>query len=282
MIGRLVSSPTQRRQFNLRLRYAAIVIVLVVYLLPVYWIATMSLKLPVETFAYPPVFLFTPTWENFEAAFTKANFFRLCFNSGVAAIGNTFLAVAIGSLAAWGISRHRIGGRWLLLGILSLRMIPVITIVIPLFLLFVQLRLVDNLLTLPIAYLVFNLPFVIWMMKAFIDDIPYEIEESAILDGCSTPNLLVHVVLPLALPGLVATSIFCFIFAWNELVIATVLTRVASRTAVVGLTTFIAQESEINWGALSAASTIVMTPPLVLAVLLRKYLIRGLTAGALK
>ena len=265
-----------------KVRYAAVILLLLVYLFPIYWIVTMAFKLPKDTFAYPPVFVFQPTLENFAMAFGKSNFLRLTLNSTIAALGNTFLSIAIGSLAAWGISRHRIGGRWLLLGVLSVRMIPAMTIIIPLFLLFVQFRLVDSYLTLPLAYLAMNLPFVIWTMKAFIDDIPYDIEESAIIDGCSTLGLLCKIVLPLALPGLVATSIFCFIFAWNELILATVLTRLTARTAVVGLTTFISQEAEINWGALSAAALVVMTPPLALAVALRNYLLRGLTAGALK
>jgi len=111
-------------------------------------------------------------------------------------------------------------------------------------LLFVQLRLVDTYVTLALAYLVFNLPFVIWVMKAFIDEIPVEIEESAILDGCSTISLIRRIVLPLALPGLIATGIFCFIFAWNELVLAIVLTRVTARTAMVGLTAFITEQQK--------------------------------------
>jgi multiple sugar transport system permease protein len=264
-----------------RFRYAGAAALLLVYLFPIYWVFATSLKLSVDAFAYPPKFIFSPTLENYSAALLESGFFRLIVNSTIAAVGNTILSIALGSLAAWGISRHRIGGRSLLLGLLSTRLIPVITIVIPLFLVFVYVRLVDTPLVLPLAYLVINLPFVIWMMKGFIDDIPYEIEESVVLEGASTVALLTRIVLPLAMPGLIATGIFCFIFAWNELVLAVVLTRVTAKTAMVGLATLVSQEA-IGWGIISAASMIIMAPPLILAIGLRGYLLRGLTAGALR
>jgi multiple sugar transport system permease protein len=264
-----------------RFRVAAAGAIFVVYLFPILWVFATSLKLPVDAFAYPPKFLFLPTLENYSTALLKSDFLRLTVNSAIAAVGNTILSLALGSLAAWGISRHQIGGRWLLPALLGTRLIPVITIVIPLFLVFARVRLVDTHLVLPLAYLVINLPFVIWMMKGFIDDIPHEIEESVLLDGASTAALLTRIVLPLAMPGLIATSIFCFIFAWNELVLAVVLTRITAKTAMVGLATFVSQEA-IGWGILSAASMIVMAPPLLLAIGLRGYLLRGLTAGALR
>jgi multiple sugar transport system permease protein len=264
-----------------RLRVAGAGAIFLVYLFPLFWVFATSLKLPVDAFAYPPKFIFIPTLENYSTALLQSDFLRLTVNSAIAAVGNTILSIVLGSLAAWGISRHRIGGRWLLPALLGTRLIPVITIVIPLFLVFARVRLVDTYLVLPLAYLVINLPFVIWMMKGFIDDIPHEIEESVLLDGASTATLLTRIVLPLAMPGLVATSIFCFIFAWNELVLAVVLTRITAKTAMVGLATFVSQEA-IGWGIISAASMIVMAPPMLLAIGLRGYLLRGLTAGALR
>jgi multiple sugar transport system permease protein len=281
MLRRRVAASRARSAAARQLRVAVAAAIFLVYLFPILWVFATSLKLPVDAFAYPPKFIFSPTLENYSAALLQSDFLRLTVNSAIAAVGNTILSLALGSLAAWGISRHRIGGRWLLLALLSTRLIPVITIVIPLFLVFVRVRLVDTHLVLPFAYLVINLPFVIWMMKGFIDDIPLEIEESVLLDGASTVALLTRIVLPLAMPGLVATSIFCFIFAWNELVLAVVLTRVTAKTAMVGLATFVSQEA-IGWGIISAASMIVMTPPMLLAISLRGYLLRGLTAGALR
>ncbi|MGH2352263.1 MAG: carbohydrate ABC transporter permease [Chloroflexota bacterium] len=282
MLTRRLASPRQRRTILRRVRYAAILLILAVYLFPIFWVFSTSLKSLVDAFSIPPKLLFVPTLMNYVDVLPQADFLRLTLNSLLAAAGNTVLALAIGSLAAWGISRHRIGGQWLLLGVLGMRLIPVITIVIPIFLVFVELRLIDTYLTLPLAYLLINLPFVIWIMKAFIDDIPQEIEESAILDGASTFSLLTRIVLPLALPGLIATSIFCFIFAWNELILAVVLTRVTAQTAMVGLTTLVSQDQAIGWGVISAASMIIMAPPILLAVSLRGYLLRGLTAGAMK
>jgi multiple sugar transport system permease protein len=280
-MGRRAGASRARSEAARRLRVAAAGAIFLVSLFPIVWVFTTSLKHPVDAFAYPPKVVFSPTLDNYWAALLQSDFLRLTLNSAIAAVGNTLLSIALGSLAAWGISRHRIGGRGLLLGLLSTRLIPVITIVIPLFLVFARLRLVDTHLVLPLAYLVINLPFVVWMMKGFIDDIPVEIEESVLLDGASTAALLTRIVLPLAMPGLVATSIFCFIFAWNELVLAVVLTRITAKTAMVGLATFVSQEA-IGWGVISAASMIVMAPPMLLAIGLRGYLLRGLTAGALR
>ncbi len=274
-------APASRRRLALSIRYTILAALLVADLFPVYWVLSMSLKPARQVFSYPPVFLYHPTLENYQTVLFGTDFSRLTFNSAIAALGSTALALGIGSPAAWGISRHQIGGRTFLMALLSIKLIPVITIVIPVFLLFVKVRLVDTYVTLPLAYLVINLPFAIWMMKAFIDDIPSEIEESVILDGGTTLTLLSRIVVPLAMPGLIATSIFCFIFAWNEFVLAVVLTRVTARTAMVGLATFVSEEA-IHWGAMSAAGIVVMLPPILLALALQKYLVRGLTAGALK
>jgi multiple sugar transport system permease protein len=280
-LRRGVAASRAKSEAARRFRVGVAGALLIVYLFPIFWVFATSLKLPVDAFAYPPKFIFVPTLENYSTALVQSDFLRLTVNSATAAVGNTILSIGLGSLAAWGISRHRIGGRWLLPALLGTRLIPVITIVIPLFLVFARVRLVDTHLALPLAYLVINLPFVIWMMKGFIDEIPHEIEESVLLDGASTAALLTRIVLPLSMPGLVATSIFCFIFAWNELVLAVVLTRITAKTAMVGLATFVSQEA-IGWGIISAASMIVMAPPLLLAIGLRRYLLRGLTAGALR
>jgi ABC-type glycerol-3-phosphate transport system permease component len=265
------------------IRYTAMALIVALFMFPVYWVLTTSLKTPLEAFAKPPALIFRPTFENYQELFSGTDFARLTLNSIIAAVGNTVISIILGTTAAWGMSRYRIGGNWLFIGVLSIRFLPVTSIVIPLFLLFVQFRLIDTFATLPLAYLVFSLPFVIWMMRAYIDGIPYEIEESAMVDGASRLAVIWRIVIPLAAPGLVPTIIFCFIFAWNELVFATVLTRVTARTAVVGLTAFAStSEDAIRWGLISAAAMVVMSPPMILAFLLRRHLAGGLTIGAIK
>jgi multiple sugar transport system permease protein len=256
--------------------------VLLVFLFPIVWTVMTSLKTRVDSFSIPPVWLFSPTFENFHAVFYESDFPRLLGNSVWTATANTILSMLIGTAAAYGIARYRVGSGNFLFWVLSIRMLPPIVAAVPLFILAAGLRLVDTLAILPILYLMLNLPLVVWLMRSFILEIPVEIEESARIDGCSTFRVLWHVVLPLAAPGLVSTAVFCFIFAWNELLLGTIFTRMMARTAPVALAAFVGAESEINWGVMTAAGTLAMIPPVVFALIFQRYIVRGLTFGAVK
>lgn len=273
----------ERSAFRARRGRAPLVAVVgLVYLFPLYWLTATAFKKPIDVFATPPRLLFRPTLDNFVLALQKNDFLRLILNSLIASAGGTILALVLGFFAAWGVARHKIGGSALLLGVLTARTIPVIALVIPLFLVFIQFNLVDTYLTLPLAFLVENLPFVIWMMKGFIDEIPYEIEESAMLDGASTLTVLLRITLPLSTLGLVATGTFVFMFSWNELVLSIVLTRIHTKTAMVGLSSLAGIQQAIPWGEISAAALLVVVPLFLLAFFTRRFLVRGMTAGALK
>jgi multiple sugar transport system permease protein len=264
------------------LRYVLIAAALAFFIFPIFWLITTSFKNDVDVFAMPPKLLvFTPTLKNFIHVFNETDIPQLAANSLIASLSNVVLSLIIGTMAAYGISRFKAGGKNLLFWFLSLRMLPPIVVSIPLFLVAAKLRLIDTQLILPLMYLLLNVPFVIWMMKSFIDEIPLDIEESALIDGCSYFGTLWRIVLPMITPGLVATGVLCFIFAWNEFLIAMIFTRVNATTLPVGLSGFITTE-QVFWGYLTASATVAALPPLVLAWIFQRYMVRGLTLGAVK
>jgi multiple sugar transport system permease protein len=263
-------------------RLVFVYLMLALFALPIVWTLLTAVKTRVDAFASPPVWLFQPTLRNFRNVLFETDFPRLLWNSARTASANTLLAMVIGTTAAYGIARYQVGGRNFMLWVLSIRMLPPIVAAIPLFSIFAGLRLVDTFVVLPILYLTFNLPLVVWMMRSFILELPVELEESARLDGATTFEVIRRIVLPLVAPGLVATAVLCFIFAWNELLLGTIFTRLHARTATVALASFITAESEIDWGTLCAAGIIAMTPPIVLALIFQRYMVRGLTMGAVK
>ena len=160
-------------------------------------------------------------------------------------------------------------------------MMPPIVVAIPLFILASKLKLVDTKAILPIMYLLINVPFVVWMMKSFIDEIPISMEESALLDGCSFFQVLWKIVIPMIRSGLIATTVLCYIFAWNEFLLGMIFTRVKSVTLPVGISSFITVE-QIFWGPLLASAVFAALPPMILALVFQKYMVRGLTFGAVK
>jgi len=265
-------------------RYGLAALALLVALAPIYWLVTISLKKEIDQFAYPPSWWsFTPTFEHYGDAFRVRSFGRFLLNSSLVAAGSTLLA--LGTPAAYALARFRWPGAWgskIGFWILSTRMLPPIVTIVPLFLMMREARLLNSLTGLGLVYTAFNLPFVIWMMRGFFEEIPPELEEAAMLDGESRAGALFHVVLPLAQPGLAATAIFCSIVAWNEFLFALILTQTeAATTLPVGIASRVTQY-EIQWGAMSAAGVVAMVPVLVFAAVVQKYLVRGLSLGAVK
>ena len=268
-------------KLELFVRYLLLILLLLFFLFPIYWLIATSLKTQVDIFAMPPKWLFVPTFENYIHVLTSTPYPEQAKNSLIAATLNVTASMIIGTLAAYSISRFKVGTKNLLYWFLGIRMIPPIVASIPLFLIAASLRLIDTYIILPILYLTLNLPFVIWMMKSFLDEIPVDIEESALIDGCSHLGAMVRVVIPLATPGLVATAVFCFIMAWNEFLFAMLFTRAQSVTLPVGLSGFIT-EQQIFWGYITAAAAVSAIPPIIFALIFQRYLVRGLTFGAVK
>lgn len=279
-----MKSPESKRNwmiFTNGIVYIVIALFLFFFLFPIFWVIITSLKSRVQTFAIPPVWIFKPIWQSYRAIFTEMQFSHYLLNSAVIAILNTVLVVFTGSLAAYSIARFKTGGNNLSFWILSIRMIPPIVVTVPLFIALNKLRMIDTHLALILLYTTLNLPLAVWIMRAFFMEIPGELEESAMIDGCSRMQALWRIVLPLARPGLAATAIFCFIFSWNEFLFALIFTRIVAKTAPLAMTTLMT-EREIYWGNICAGATLVIVPVIVFSLIVQKHIVRGLTFGAIK
>ena len=267
-------------------RYGLVAFAVLSALAPVYWMITISLKSEVDQFAVPPKwFIFNPTLEHYRDAFFERSFGQYLLTSAIVAALSTALALILGTLAAYGLARFRLPLKLntrLSLWILSTRMFPPIVTAVPLFLMMSDLRLLDTLTALIIVYTAFNLPFVVWMMRGFFNEVPRELEEAARVDGDTRLGALRRVVLPLVAPGLAATAIFCLIISWNEFLFALTLTQTdAAMTLPVGIAGRVTQY-EIKWGVMSAAGVVAMVPILVFALSVQRHLVRGLSLWAVK
>jgi multiple sugar transport system permease protein len=266
--------------------YLLLTIALLAALVPVYWMLTISLKTEVDQFASPPSWLwFSPTLEHYYDAFVNRSFGQYLLTSALVAVASTACALIIGTLAAYSLARFRLPynlDHKLSLWILSTRMFPAIVTAVPLFLMMRDVRLLNTRLALVIVYTAFNLPFVVWMMRGFFAELPRDLEEAALVDGDSRIGALWRVVLPLVAPGLAATAVFCLIVSWNEFLFALVLTQTdEAMTLPVGIAGRVTQY-EIKWGVMSAAGTVAIVPILIFALSVQKYLVRGLSLGAVK
>ena len=263
------------------LTVAAIGAALVFFLFPVYWMVATSFKDPGEYFASPPIFVPSQIdLRNYIGSLQHGGFQGIR-DSLVVALASTTICVLFGSLAAYSLARFRTGGENLSFWVLSIRMFPPVASVLPLFLVFRDLHLLDTHLALIVTYIVFNLPFAIWLLKGFFEDLPVELEEAALVDGATQLGAFRLVAFPLTAPGLVATALFCFIFAWNEFMFALILTRNAVRTLPIVIPTLVGGH-EILWGEISSIAIIAIVPVILLSLILQRYLIRGLTFGAVK
>ncbi len=270
-----------REKLQKSLLLAFVILVALVFFLPLLWVVMSSFKTRLDLFAIPPKWLFAPTMENY-TGILNSDFKQQLLNSFIIAIVSTIFSVTLGSLAAYGFSRYPLrNSNFVLFWILSLRMLPVIAVVVPFFLLFQALRLLDTHLALILTYSIFNISFSIWVLKGFFDEIPLEVEEAAMLEGYSPLEVFFRVSLPLARAGLVVSAMFCLIQSLNEFLIALALTTRVAETAPVGLAklqTFLGTD----WGRISAAATLFMLPVVIFTILVRNELIRGMSFGQLK
>jgi len=252
-------------------------------LFPILWMVLSSFKPPDVVQAIPPVWSFTPTLQNYNDALNgTASMGTLITHSFAVAVLTTLLTLATGLPAAYALTRVRFRGRrfvgnW----ILSTIMFPPVVSAIPVFIIVGRLGLMDTYPALVIPYAAFNLPIIIWMLRSFVQQIPQEIEEAALIDGASHPMIVQRVILPLIAPGLAAAGILCFLFSWNEFLFALTLTRSAVKTAPVGISQFTGMYGT-QWGDLTAASTVIAAPVLVMTLILRRRIVQGLTFGAVK
>jgi multiple sugar transport system permease protein len=262
-------------------RMVIAILITILFLFPVYWLFIMSVKTPEEVFASPPVFLPT-TWtlENFAVLFRDGDVSAIG-NSVIAAGVSTVLAMFFGTIAAYSLARFRTGGDHLAIWIISHRMIPPIAIVFPLFLAFATIGLNDTYIGLIGLYTAFNLPYVIWMMRGYIEDVPVELEESALVDGLNRWQTLFKVVFPMLRSGLFATAVFTFIFAWNEFIFALILSRTEVVTFPVQVSHYFGPQ-QIFWAKIGAMSLLGTLPVFFVVAMAQKFLVRGMSMGAVK
>ena len=271
----------RRKDVRLGFRYLLALALVVVFVFPVYWLFIISFKTPDEIFAFPPV------W--YPESIQFANYKVLFKDGDAATVGNslilatvsTFFAMILGTIAAYSLVRFKTGGENLAVWIISQRMMPPVAIVFPVFLLYVWLGWVDSYTGLIVLYTAFSLPYVIWMMRGYIEDIPLELEESALVDGCTRWEVLWKVVLPMARSGLFATAVFTFIFAWNDFLFALVLTRTEVTTYTVQVTHYFGGQSNF-WAKIAAMSVLGTIPVFITVAIMQRFLVRGISMGAVK
>ena len=279
-----ISPPRPRRKRTRRLLgnllYALLLFLVAAFLLaPFLWMVLNAFKTPLQIIKLPPDLIFQPTLRNFENVFRTQNFMRYIMNSVIIGAGCTLIGLLIGLPAAYSIARFR--QNRLAIGILMARMVPGITFLVPLLIVFRQLGLVDTYTSLILAHMLVGLPFIVWVMVPFFEGIPRELTEAAVMDGASAVRAFVMVVLPLSGPGIVTAAILSFVFSWNNFMFSIVLASNKTRTVPVAIYNFISY-AQIDWGGLMAAAVVITLPVLVLAIVTQRYVIRGLTAGAVK
>lgn len=269
------------RILNWWIERALLLFVCIVVLFPIAWMFLTAFKRPID--AYSLSLNFTPTFNNFVTVFSDPwNLEEMVLNSVIVASVTVAIAVPCASLAAYSFSRFRVKGRkFLFFLILSTQFIPAVVIVLPFFLMFRTLDLLDTRIALIIVNLAIVTPFVIWMIKGYIDAIPTDSEEAAMIDGASRLRVIKDIVLPMAAPGILTSSIFCFILTWNEFLFSLILTRRDAVTLPVGLVSFRTERGDL-WELMSAAGVMITVPIFIMALMIQKHFTRGMTAGAVK
>jgi multiple sugar transport system permease protein len=249
---------------------------------PVYWMVASSFKNELDISHYPPVWSFTPTFDNYAKLMTELDAWDAFVNSAAIVALATSVAMVCGTMAAYALARFDVKGKEIIaFEVLSIRMLPPIVSVIPMFIIARSLGIFDTYWLLAAAYALSGLPFVVWVMRVFIRDIPQSIEEAAMIDGCTRFETFWRVTLPLLLPGLAATMVIVFMFAWNEFLLASMLTSQEAKTLPVIAANAIKPKA-IAWGLASAAGVVMSLPVVFLVLLMQRYLVRGLTLGAVK
>ena len=263
------------------LQFLVILLTAIIILVPIYWIVSGAFKQQVDIFQLK--LLFTPTLENFRIIFKSPyNLFDKLVNSTLVALSTVLITIPLATLAAYSFSRFRMKAeKVMFVTILATQFVPAVVIVLPFFILFRDIGILDTRLALVLVNLSLIMPFAIWMIKGFIDGIPMDTEEAALVDGSGRIQVVLNVVIPMALPGVITAGIFCFILAWNEFLFALIITTNKAVTLPVGLSLFHAEEG-VLWHLISAAGIMIMLPMFFLATLIQKHFVQGMTMGAVR
>lgn len=267
---------------KLTLIYLGCVSLIIITLFPIYWMVIVSLRSKLEVFAGPKLYQTSIFADNYYRPLFRDIYGKFLINSLIIATGNTGLVVPLAMLATYALSRFKIRGReGLFFWTITNRMAPPAAFLLPIYLIFSKIRLIDTHIGIILLYCMFNLPFAIWLLKGIIDVIPRELDEAAAIDGCSIMGIIWHVILPVAKPGLAVAAMMTWLFSWNEYLFASVLTSWNARTITTGLAAFVAIRG-VNWGEMAAISVVCLLPAAIFLGFAQKYIITGLTFGAVK
>jgi len=264
--------------------YWCFAVVIFICLIPLFWISISSIKPSELIWKMPPVWVFQPTVDHWISVLDPiiSNFPKFTLNSLIIAGASTLITLIIGIPAAYAFSRFRFRAqRFLFFWILTTRMAPPFCIVIPMFILWNKLGLIDTHICLIVMYIGFDLAFVVWLMKGFFDKVPKEVEENAQIDGSSLFQTMRKISLPLVKPGIVASAFISFLFNWNEFLMGVIFTREAAKTVQAGLVGFVGF-SAISWGELAVGALIAAIPAMIIGLALQRHIVTGLTLGAIK
>lgn len=269
------------RNYLLRVGYLVSLAVIFIFItFPIFWITISAFKLPIDV--TKPSIIFPPTLNNFRILFELFDFTNLIINSLIVCVAVVIITLPLATSGAYALSRFRLPAkRFLLVLVLATQFFPPVVLVLPYFNIFRELQLLDTYTALIVVNLTRTIPFSMWLLYGFIDTLPTEIEEAAMVDGCTEWGILRFVTFPLALPGIITAGVFAFLLAWNEFLYAFLLTTKETRTVIVGLVNVVG-ERDVPWEQMSAAGLIVMVPMLFMAYGIRRYFVEGMTMGAVK
>lgn len=257
-------------------------IILALFIFPIYWLITMSLKTNVDIFNFPPNLIFTPILDAYHSVFGRADFVGAFFSSIIVSFATTAICLIVGLMAAYSVVTFNFRGkRFLQIMIMLLRIAPSISMLIPLFMIFSTMGLVNTHFSVIMCLVAFLLSFTVWLLLGYLREVPKDLIYSALIDGSGYTSILIRIVIPLSAPGIAAVGILVFAAAWNEFIISSVMVNTASRTLPVLIRGFLGEQT-IVWNELAAVGVIISIPALIVTVIAQKYIVGGLTLGAVK
>ncbi len=269
----------RRRTAYSSFRVVALVVVVLLLLAPLAWMVAASLKTNVDIYDSSKAFVFTPTFENYASVLGRGNYVSFIINSWWVAFASTTLSLVLGTPASYAMSRFAMHRSALV--VLMARVIPGVSLLVPWYYVFANLRLVGSYTVLILSHMFVALPLVVYIMMSYFDSFPRELEESALVDGLTPIGAFARITLPLSVPGIATAGILSFIFSWNNFMFALVLAGSQTKTLPVAIFDFVSYAS-IDWGGLMSAATVITVPIMLIALFTQKYIVSGLTAGATK
>lgn len=267
-------SRTKKILFTLML-----VVIIIPILFPFVWMVMSSFKTQVDIISWPPKFVFKPVMQNYERVFVEQNFLSYMKNSVIVSVSSVLLSLVLGLPAAYSIARYK--QQKLSMFILVARLMPGISFLMPWYIVFSRLHLMDSYVALILSHMLICLPLVVWVMAPYFDSVPRELEEAAMVDGLTQQMAFFKILLPLSGPGVVTATTLSFIFSWNNFMFSQVLSQQKTRTLPIAVYNFLSYV-EVDWGAVMAAAVVIMGPAILLTMFFQKYVVKGLTMGAVK